>query len=247
MHSRVALVLSLVLLVCLFAHTASAERTVTVKRVTPQEFLRTTPGKVSLPPVSCVAGNTNAQVYAISNWFIPPEDYYLVFDPTIGCGVCPTGFQVTQIRFLVQVATGDSCEMDLQASFAEAEETTPGCTTVTQEHCVAAQYTAVLPSAGLYEIGLPLDCVCADKAYPYAIGIHLSAIRCRLGGVPDIITDDHLTNCTSWDFYDGTDLDLVADAGFPGNIIFRADADCCEPFVGVDGKSWGMIKSLFHD
>jgi hypothetical protein len=201
--------------------------------------------------VACATGNTGAGNFAIYNWLLPPEDYYLIFDPTQGCGVCPTGFQVNQLRILMQVSSGDSCDIDLQASFAEAEETTPGCYNVTQEHCVAATFTATLPAAGNYEIGLPLDCVCADKSYLYAIGIHLSGYRCRLGASPGpaLVTNDTPTACTSWDFAGGQDIDLVTDpvANFPGNIMFRADADCCEPYVGTDGHSWGMIKSLFKD
>lgn len=248
MNSRAVLALSLLFLLCFVTQNALAQRQATVKRIDNwEDALQVTPGKISLPPVSCATGNTNSGVYAVTDWFLPPEDYYLIFDPTQGCGVCPTGFQVTQIRFFVRVAAGDSCEMDLQASFAEAEETSPGCYNVTQEHCVAATYTAVLPAAGDYEIGLPLDCVCADKGYLYAIGIHLSDIRCRLGGVPALVTDDQPTPCTSWDFAGGQDIDLVTDYDFLGNILFRADADCCEPYVGTEGKSWGMIKSLFQD
>ncbi len=250
MHSRVVLVLSLILLFCLVAQTSFAQRKATVKRIDNlEDAFPMEPGKVSLPPVSCVTGNASAGSFSIEGWLLPPEDYYLIFDPTQGCGVCPTGFQVTEIRFLVSVSSGDSCELDVQASFAEAEETTPGCYTVTQEHCVASTYTAVLPSGGGYTVGLPLDCVCADKGYLYAIGIHLSDVRCRLGGVPGIVTDSVPTACTSWNFNGGQDIDLVTDpvSNFPGNLVFRATADCCEPFVGTEGKSWGMIKSLFHD
>ncbi len=142
---------------------------------------------------------------------------------------------------------------DVQASFAEAEETTPGCYNVTQEHCVAATYHRVLPGAAdrvTTTIGLPLDCVCADKSYLYAIGIHLVDASLPTGGVllARLVTDNNPTACTSWDFAGGQDIDLVTDpvAHFPGNLVFRASAECCEPYVGTDGKSWGMIKSLFQ-
>jgi len=252
MNSRAVSVLSLLLLLCFVTQSALAQRKAIVKRIDNwEDALQVEPGKVSLPPVSCITGNSNPGSFSIENWLLPPEDYYLIFDPTQGCGVCPTGFQVTEIRFLVSVAAGDSCELDVQASFAEAEETTPGCYNVTQEHCVAATYTAVLPGSSQtegYTIGLPLDCVCADKSYLYAIGIHLVDARCRLGGVPGIVTDNQPTACTSWDFAGGQDIDLVTDpvAQFPGNLVFRASAECCEPYVGTDGKSWGMIKSLFQ-
>ncbi|HKI84675.1 MAG TPA: hypothetical protein VKA63_10110, partial [Candidatus Krumholzibacteria bacterium] len=122
MKSRAVLVLSLILLLSLVAQSALAQRQAVVKRIDNlDEILRTQPNTIVLPPADCATGNTNSGSYAINNWFLPPEDYYLIFDPTNGCGACPTGFQVNQIRFFVRVAAGDSCEMDLQASFAEAE------------------------------------------------------------------------------------------------------------------------------
>jgi hypothetical protein len=250
MNSRPTCVLVTALFLCLLALPALAQREAIVKKISDKNLKELGPADFSLPAVACVVGNTNAGAYALQNWFFPPEDYYFLFDPTVGCGVCPTGFQVTQIRFLVQIGSTapiDTCEMDVQASFTSAEHSNPSCPTLTTEECVAPLYTAHLDQgSGVYEIGLPLDCQCASKSYLYGIGIHLAAIRCVNGGVPDIVTDSSPTLCTSWDFATDGDYDLVSDWSFPGNIVFRADAQCCEPYVGTESSSWGAVKGLFH-
>ena len=101
---------------------------------------------------------------------------------------------------------------------------------------------ANLPSAGLWDISLPLECACASPDYPYALTVSFESVT---GGTPDLVTDNLPSNCVSWNDFGSGWVDLVSGSGFPGNLKIWAEADCCEPPVETMKETMGDVKGRY--
>lgn len=228
----------------LLAAPALAERTATAVPLTHTILQSATPdGSPAKVPAGCQVGNLNSPAWAIPGWAFPPEAYFLNFLPLDSCPNCGLGFNVTAVHFYVQ--TDGPCEIDLSVGLYGTDFSDPNCPLPGPSDCVSPYYTVTLNAAGLWDVNIPVDCPCADPNYLYALGVDILDYRCDSGAYPDIITDDFPTNCTSWNEYGLGPVDLVADAGFPGNLIMFADTQCCEPAVGLEESSWGRVKGLY--
>ena len=235
-------------LICLIASPTLAERSPTVVPLSNSTPVPVTAGHLTLAPgvpLGCQVGNLNPAAWAINDWAFPPEAYYLNFYPGDTCSDCTLGFNVTAVHWVLQ--TDGPCEIDLSVGLYGTDFSDPACPVPGAYDCVSPLFTVTLPSAGLWDIAIPLDCLCADPQYLYALGVDVLDYRCDTGRMPDIITDDLPTTCTSWNDYGAGWVDLVGDFGFPGNLIMFADAECCEPAVGLEESSWGRVKGLFKD
>ena len=195
------------------------------------------------PNQACVVGNLNAPAYAIVGFVLPPEEYKLVFDPTAGCSICPVGIRINNVHILLR--TSQACEV-VMAVDVEAVSDSPECPGMFPgiELCNSGLFTVSLPGAGLWDVGLPIDCGCITVDNLYLLSFDFVDSSCL--PEPDLITDGSPTVCTSWNDFGAGWTDLVSAYGFPGNLLFFADAECCGP-VPVESQTWGKIKSLYEN
>lgn len=217
--------------------------------VDPQPVDRATVTEINFGPTgyaqACQVGNLNPPAYALSNFAAAPEEYKLVFDPKTTCSVCPIGFLVNTVHFVVQT----SMAMDIVCAVNVEEAVFPGgpdCPEPGQLLCQSGLFTVNLPGAGLWDIGLPIACECYTMERTYLLSVHFEEF---IGGTPDLITDaGPATLCTNWNNYGTGWYDLVAQfPTWPGQLVFFADAECCTPPVPVEGKTWGAIKDLYDN
>lgn len=233
-----------VLVFALSVTSAFAEKEVTVKQLdstTPIPIILSTTGHVQ----ACQVGNLNAPAWAISNFILPPEEYKLAFDPRDACSVCPTGFLVNTVNVALQVA--EACTLIMEVNVEEAAySTSPDCPEPGEVLCSSGFYTVTLPGAGLYYIGMPIECGCFTMDRIYLLSFYIESYY---GATPDLITDaGPATLCTNWNNYGTGWYDLLAaNPTWPGNLTVWADAACCSPPVPVDQKTWGAIKALYED
>jgi hypothetical protein len=220
--------------------------------VTPLETIEPTPINLGQweSEVSCQVGNLNAAAWAINNFLLPPEDYKLVFDPMTTCTVCPLGFKVTKVHAFLQVTA--ACTIILSVDVERTMFTTPGCHGPGTELCATGLYQVNLPSAGLWNIGIPVNptdcpnCGCLAMGQKYLLSVHFESTSCS--PVPSLITDaGPATLCTNWNNYGAGWYDIVAAfPTWPGQLKFFADAECCNPPTAIEGNTWGRVKSVFR-
>ncbi len=234
------LILLLILVLCLSGQ-AAAERVATVR---PLE----TDGITTLfasDRQDCVVGNPNPFFYAVPDWIWGAEKYTYIYDPTDTCG-CPAGFTVDFVHMIVQFGPEDVpvtfdayVTVDSEAWNDELDCWYPG-----DAVCESEITSITIEEAGLYDIGLPTPaCLCASMNYQYSLSyVFVSSFASN----PDVVTDQFPTDCTSWNDYGLGWYDLVADFGFPGNLIMWADVTCCQSPVANAEESWGAVKTLYR-
>ena len=107
-----------------------------------------------------------------------------------------------------------------------------------------ANYLYLIPGAGLWDVSLPIVCDCLPNGRAYLLGFEIVSSSCL--PEPDLIIDDAPGLCTSWNNFGSgwTDLGTL---GFPGNLVFFTDADCCDTPMPVSTSTWGAIKALYEE
>ena len=222
------------------------------REVNPQPLERATATLIDLGPAgysqACQLGNLNPPAWALGNFLLAPEEYKLVFDPKATCSVCPIGFIVTTVHFLVQ--TTEVTDMICAVNVEEAiYPTSPDCPEPGQLLCQSGFFNVSLPGAGLWDVALPIACECYTMERTYLLSVHFEEVTSASGAVPDLITDaGPALLCTNWNNYGTGWYDLVAaHPTWPGQLVFFADAECCTPPVPVEGKTWGAIKDLYDN
>ncbi|MBU0743423.1 hypothetical protein KKG45_13720 [bacterium] len=234
------LLLLLILVLCV-AGNAVAERNVSVQRLDTDKIS----ALFESYRQDCLVGNPNPFFYAIPNWIWGAEQYTYIYDPTETCG-CPAGFAVEFVHMIVQFGPEDVpvtfdayVTVDSPAWSDELDCWYPG-----NPVCASDLTSITIDTAGLYDIGLPTpDCACAAMSYQYSLSyVFVSTFSSN----PDIVTDQFPSACTSWNDYGLGWYDLVADFGFPGNIMMWADIVCCQSPVANADETWGGVKSLYE-
>jgi hypothetical protein len=220
--------------------------------VDPQPIDRATVTEINLGPTGfsevCQVGNLNAPAFALSNFIVAPEEYKLTFDPKETCSVCPIGFLVNTVHFLIQ--TQEAMTIFCAVNVEEAEyPNSPDCPEPGELLCMSGTFQVDIPGGGLWDIGLPIACECYTMERKYLLSVHFEDIASATGTVPDLITDaGPAALCTNWNNYGAGWYDLVdAFPTWPGDLIFFADAECCTPPVPVEDKTWGAIKDLYDN
>ncbi len=190
---------------------------------------------------ACYVGNLNSAAWAIGGWMAAPETYMLAFDPSTTCSDCVLGWQLTSVHILLQ--TDAACELTMRVDL-EGADYLPGtdCTYPGPEVCLSELYTINIPNAGLWDIGLPIDCECAYFDYEYLLSVHVESMSCT----PDLVTDDFPTDCTSWNDYGSGPFDLVFNYSFPGNLMIWGEVECCDNPVTNEARTWGGVKGLYR-
>jgi hypothetical protein len=237
--------IGLVLVVYLSASPALADREVVVKPLDSSTPTVIGPGAVANTPLSCTTGNLNAAAFAIVGFAAPPEEYKLVFDPTMGCSACSTGLAINTIHIMMR--TAQACDVVMAVDVEEVSDADPACpgTSPGVEVCNSGPYTVNLPAGGIWDVAIPITCDCLTMARLYLLSFEYLSSSCL--PEPDLITDATPTACTSWNNFGSGWFDLVTAFGFPGNLSFYADAECCSPPVPVETKTWGAIKELYDN
>lgn len=234
------LVLSLILVLCMTG-LALAERTVTVR---PLE----TDGITSLFAADrqdCLVGNPNPFFYAVPDWIWGAEKYTYIYRPYDTCG-CPAGFTVDFVHMIVQFGAEDvPVTFDAYVTVdSQAWNDELGCWYPGDAVCASEVTSITIDTPGLYDIGLPTaDCACASMNYQYSLSYVFDS---TFASNPDIVTDQYPSDCTSWNDYGLGWYDLVADFGFPGNLMLWADVTCCQTPVANAEETWGGVKSLYE-
>lgn len=220
--------------------------------VDPQPVDRATVTEINLGPAGyssvCQVGNLNPPAWAINNFVAAPEEYKLAFNPKTTCSVCPIGFLVNTVQFMLQ--TSEAMTIVAAVNVEEAIfPTSPDCPEPGQVLCQSGAYTVNIPGAGLWSIALPIACECYTMERIYLLSVHLEDIASATGTVPALVTDaGPATLCTNWNNYGSGWYDLLSEfPAWPGNLIMFADAECCTPPVPVEGKTWGAIKDLYDN
>lgn len=238
-----ALFTVLALSLCMVAGSALADRDVVVTRVAQDvQSLNATKAAAA----DCQLGNTTAY-YAITDWIYGAESYSYVFDAEqTGC-VCNDGFTVEAAHMFLQFGVEDvPATFDVYADFNEAAyDAGLDCWLPGPVACSTPVYTVTIPSAGLYDISLPMvpgDCACAYFGYKYAVTVNFVT---AFASYPDLITDNVPVGCTSWNDYGMGWLDLQ-DFGLPGESTMFFDVVCCGNPVNTDATTFGDLKALYR-
>ena len=186
-----------------------------------------TPVDVSAATTNCVPGVSGpVAAGAINFYFLPPEELRLVFDPAAACSTCTSGFQISKIHAVMQVA--GPCSLSVSANLGSVAG---GCPTPASVLCQGGVYPVVLPGAGQWDVGLPVACDCRGVHQKFTLGIEVFSLTNDMV----VMTDGTPTHCTDWDSIGWGWVDLPAtDSLWPGDLIFYADATCC---VAVDAPS----------
>lgn len=232
------------LILVIFASLASPgyAREVTITRVDPSAIQE--PNEALVPTATCEVGNVNPAYWAIGGYLAPPESYAVSFRPSdSSCATCPLGYEISTVRMLLQTSAAMTILMSAGLQSATFP-TDPGCAEPGAQECLSGPYQVNIPSAGLWNIGLPLTCDCAFKEFAYLLTVDFQSVS---GGIPDLVADNLPGPCTSWNGNGTTWVDLVSSAGFPGNLRIWAEADCCELPVATDEESMGGLKGRFED
>ena len=195
------------------------------------------------PSEFCSVGDLNDLAWAIGNYVLPPEDYALTFDPMSTCAVCPVGFKVNTIHIFLR----SSVAMDIVMSVDVGEVVYPAgaaCALPGPVICNSGLYSVSLPQTGLWDVSLPIDCRCLWPGDMLYLSVHIESVSTYPNYVPDLVTDEYPSDCTSWNDYGYGWQDLFH-VGFPGNLSIYADAECCKT-AATEPTTWGQTKKLYR-
>jgi hypothetical protein len=142
----------------------------------------------------------------------------------------------------------EACDITMAVDIEEVSYVpeAPECPKPGEGWCYSGEFPVQITGSGIWAIGLPMDCPCLTDERLYSIGVVFSDVSCFTGTIPDLLADDSPTVCTNWNDYGAGWEDLVLGyPGWPGNLLFYADADCCSTPMPVEARTWGHIKSLY--
>jgi hypothetical protein len=201
--------------------------------------------EIERTPAPCQVGNLNPAAYVVSEWLAPPDKYALIFDPAATCQDCDVGVRITTVHAMLQ--TSAACELVVKVSLMSVDSP-PGanCPAPLDLLCGHYEWGVSVPAKGIWDIALPLDCMCADPNYPLALKVTFSSASCDDDTLPGLMIDAFPSACSSYNLIGGVWTDLVTAFGFPGNLLFWADAECCWSPVAAERNSWGEIKSIYR-
>jgi hypothetical protein len=214
----------------------------------PVETLEATP--VSFGPLgfeqSCQVGNLNPAAWVIYNFLSPPEDYKLAFDPLATCTVCQVGFMPTTVHVYLQVKAAGSVVLSVDVE--EAVYPTPGCTAPGPAMCTSPLYTVTLPSAGLFNLGIPITCPCLTMYKKYLLSVHFQSMSLTPANIGLVTDAGPAALCLNWNDYGTGWYDLLtAFPTWPGQLKIFADVECCTPPVPAQDKNWGAVKEMYKE
>src|SRR5580765_5708655 len=113
-----------------------------------------TPVDDSAATANCAVGVRGPVAAGATNFYLlPPEELRLVFNPAAACSTCTSGFQISAIHVVIQVA--GPCSLSMSANLGSVTYPTgPSCPTPGAIVCQGAVRPVVLPGAGQWDVSL---------------------------------------------------------------------------------------------
>jgi hypothetical protein len=149
------------------------------------------------------------------------EQFRLTFDPSAGCGTCVGTFRITNVHVVLQVT--ELCSLLIAPNLGTLDSD-PVCAEPLAVTFQGPTQSIVLPSAGVWDVSLPLNSGCTPMTNPYTLGIQIF----EMSSWPIFMTDGSPDTCRNWDNIGWGWVDLaVSDTEWPGDLLFYADAACC--------------------
>jgi hypothetical protein len=243
MHRILVNMMSVAVLLSVAATSVATERELTVRPFNYENIPQIVVGPVD-PTSTCMVGNLNEPAWIIRDFMLPQEEYKLVFRSQGTCANCIFGFDVDRIHVLLE--TREACTITMSMDVEGSVNLVPGCDGPGEEWCVTESYYVMLPDSGAYDIGIPINCPCLARR-THLLSLRIENFSCATGSRPSIITDGSPHLCTNWNNIGTGWYDLLAEwpDQWPGDLLFWADASCCEQPVPVEKSTWGAIKSLY--
>lgn len=169
--------------------------------------------------------------WAVDHWLLGNELYKSYQDPSLTCD-SPYPFTVDRVFFVMQVQT--ACNMNVAIDIESVDWTNPSCPAPGALLTLSSTYGVTFPSAGLYEIEIPLDSQVTVNE-PYFAGFFFaSQIDTSWGAA--LVTDSLGALCSSYNIWDTTigyiDLNNNDYYNFPGRLVFYT--------AGYPGGSGGI-------
>jgi hypothetical protein len=223
---------------------AVADRQVTVRPFDYNEIVPVIVGPVD-PSSTCQVGNLNSPAWIVRDFVLPQEEYKLVFQSLGTCTNCIFGFEIDRIHVLLE--TSQSCTITMSLDVEETATLAPGCEGPGDEWCNSGLWNVMLPDSGAWDVSFPLNCPCLSQQ-SYLLSLRIEDFDCDNGTRPSLVTDAWPNLCTNWNDIGTGWYDLLAEwpSAWPGDLLFWADAACCNPPVPVEETTWGAIKSLYR-
>jgi hypothetical protein len=112
----------------------------------------------------------------------------------------------------------------LSVDVEEAVYPEPDCTAPGPVWCASQLYKVNIPQAGLWNIGIPVECVCLAMDRMYLLSVHFESVSCS--PVPALVTDaGPAMLCFNWKSYGAGWYDLFAAfPTWPGQLKILAGA-----------------------
>ena len=215
--------------------------------VTPFDFGEVVPiiiGPVD-PTSTCLVGNLNPPAWVVSDFVLPQEEYKLVFRSRGTCANCLFGFDVDRIH--VYLVTHAPCEITMGLDLEHTATVAPDCEGPGDEWCNSGPWQVLLPDSGAWDVSFPLNCPCLSQR-SYLLSLYIEDFSCGNGTRPALVTDASPHLCTNWNDIGTGWYDLYAEwpTAWPGDLLFWANASCCEHPVPLEETTWGAIKALYR-
>ena len=199
-------------------------------------------GKPENTAFACVPGNPFVSSYGgyLSN-YTGNESYAMLLDPT-ACPGCDLGSVLSKVYVTLRLEAGASFESSYD--LAAAVDLGGGCYSPGEILVsLPGERSPVVPSTAGWTLITDWDTGCLEPGQPYFLIVNLVGIDA--GVIGTYYGAESPTPCRVW-HNDGSGWQDAASLGFPGDMFFWADSDCCSDPVGTEDQSWGSLKSLFR-
>nr|MBN2276849.1 dockerin type I repeat-containing protein [candidate division Zixibacteria bacterium] len=183
--------------------------------------------------ICTVRHDVDGDLWGVDHWLIGDELYKSYQNPGLSCdGPYPFSVEYIYMVLFFEGATDFLVSVDVE----DADLTDPTCPLPGDLLSISTTYTVTIPSAGLYQIEVPLDSSAVVEG-PYFAGFYFADYIDTLSGAT-IVTDDVPVPCVSyniWDttlgFVDLTNTGFASFPSFPGRLLLYS--------AGTPGGSGG--------
>lgn len=204
--------------------------------------------QISGPTTACRMGNLAVPAGFMGRChYWGHNNYILRIDPLDSGCECPAGFKPTAMHLLIMTPGTDptpcSISIDIRGPDPNSSPSCPqpyGLMSEEKDIICGTFAEVTLPFPGFYELIVPVDCGCAFFQYTYFVHFYYG-----LSNI-DILSAQVPGSCRTFS-YQGIGGDYwVQDESWRGSPILWFDAECCDPPVGAEQRSWGAVKQLYR-
>jgi hypothetical protein len=226
---------------------------VTVTRIAPFDAAAV---DVTPPPAACILGTQGtATHFRYFSSSVMLGYFALILRPGNDCPHCALGFRPTAFHMILRVQ--EACTSEFQfltvAGASVGECPVPvNAFSLPDPSCAAGEAgmpsMVDFPEAGVYDVRIEVGCACADIRYNHAFVV-VPLGGCG-AGYQELGHTAAPTFCTNYlAVSNQTDPEWYGPPLFdpPGDQFFYVEADCCEPPVPAQERSWGAWKERYGD